>query len=216
MPIPCSLQNHSFILFVRSPYLLAGIHRENSLQNNNLKGTQLQDLHNGLLPHYNWLQTPLVLGHHSWYGKKLNRYTCQLRKTNIWFSEQQCSTIGNNINSTCHHLEAIRVCWKYCCMEVTTASGELKCQILPPFFPSEELFFSLCKAGDSNCLIFFHMCFGHAIRTWHKRKVRLENTLLFQLPMSATKLVKTSHHKTRGCLHFGGVNHRTSIVSHVS
>jgi hypothetical protein len=84
-------------------------------------------------------------------AKTLNRYTCQLRKANIWFSEQQCCTIGNNINSTCHHLEAIRVCWKYCCMEVTKASGELKCQILPPFFfPSEELLFSLCKAGDSN------------------------------------------------------------------
>jgi hypothetical protein len=40
-------------------------------------------------------------------------------------------------------LEAIRVCWKYCCMEVTKAPGELKCQILPPFFffPSKELFF---------------------------------------------------------------------------
>jgi hypothetical protein len=51
-------------------------------------------------------------------------------------------------------LEAIRVCWKYCCMEVTKTSGELKCQILPPFFffPSEELFCSLCKAGDSNWL----------------------------------------------------------------
>jgi hypothetical protein len=154
MPIPCSLHNHPFILFVRSPYLPAGIHRENSLHNKNLKGTQLQDLHTGLLPHCNWLQTPLVLGHHSWYSKKLNRYTCQLRKTNIWFSEQQCFTIGSNINSTCHHLEAIRVCWKYCCMEVTKASGELKCQILPPFFffPWEELFFSLCKAGDSNWL----------------------------------------------------------------
>jgi hypothetical protein len=59
---------------------------------------------------------------------------------------------ANNINSTYHQLEAIRVCWKYCCMEVTKTSGELKCQILPPFFffPSEELFFSLCKAGDSN------------------------------------------------------------------
>jgi hypothetical protein len=37
-------------------------------------------------------------------------------------------------------------------MEAAQASGELKCQILPPFFffPSEELFFSLCKATDSN------------------------------------------------------------------
>jgi hypothetical protein len=48
------------------------------------------------------------------------------------------------------------------------------------------------------------MCFGHAIRTWHKKKVRLEHIVLFQQPMSATKLVKMSHHNIKGYLHSQG------------